>query len=164
MLAFNADEIFRIGMEIELNGMAFYRAAAESCIDKEAKSIMEFLGNEEAKHHQIFSAMRGKLPEGAKGQTVFDPDDEMALYVKALADSRVFTNESEAAKLAKSCKTPVEVLRAALQFEKDTILLFESMKKATKPEWGQSKIDGLIEEEKGHIRKIAAIISKLTNR
>jgi rubrerythrin len=161
MLGFNADEIFRIGMEIELNGKAFYQAAVESSVDKEAKAIFEYLRDEEAKHYDIFSKMRGKLPEGAKAQTVFDPDDEMALYIKALADSRVFTTESEAARVAKSCKTPVEVLRAAFQFEKDTILLFESMKKVTKVEWGQEKIDDLIDEEKGHIRKISAILSKI---
>jgi rubrerythrin len=108
--------------------------------------------------------MRKSLPEGAKAETVFDPDDEMAQYIKALADSRVFTNESEAAKYAKACRSPAEVLRAALQFEKDTILLFEMMKKATKPEWGQAKIDDLIEEEKGHIRKISAMLSKIVNK
>lgn len=161
MPAFNADEIFRIGMEIELNGRAFYQAAAETCVDKEAKSVLEFLRDEEGKHYGIFASMKKDLPAEAKDQTVFDPDNEMALYIKALADSRVFVNESEAAKLAKSCKAPLEVLRAALQFEKDTILLFEMMKKAARPEWGQAKIDGLMEEERGHIRKITSIMSKL---
>lgn len=161
MLGFNADEIFRIGMEIELNGKAFYQAAVESSVDKEAKAIFEYLRDEEAKHYDIFAKMRGSLPEGAKAQTVFDPDDEVTLYVKALADSRVFTTESEAARLAKSCKTPVEALRAALQFEKDSILLFQSMKTVTKAEWGKEKIDDLIDQEKGHIRKIAAILGRL---
>jgi rubrerythrin len=161
MLGFNADEIFRIGMEIELNGKAFYQAAVESCADKEAKGIFEYLRDEEAKHYDLFAKMRSNLPQGAKAQTVFDPDDEIALYIKALADSRVFTTEIEAARLAKSCKTPVEVLRVAQQFEKDTILLFESMKEVTKAEWGQAKIDDLIDEEKGHIRKISAILAKI---
>jgi len=161
MLSFSADEIFKIGMEIELNGKAFYKAAAELCKDKEVRAVIEHLRDEEARHYDVFSGMREKLPESAKTETVFDPDDEMALYIKALADSRVFTNEKEAVNQAKSCKNPAEIFRIALGFEKDTILMFESMKKVTKAEWGQAKVDRLIEEEKEHIRKISAALGKI---
>lgn len=162
MLSFSADEIFKLGMEIELNGKAFYQAAADRCSDKEAKAAIEYLRDEEGKHYETFSKMREQLPPSAKEKTVFDPDDETTQYIKALADSRVFTNQSEAVQRAKSCTTTAEILRTALGFEKDTILLFETMKKATKEKWGQKEIDRLIEEEKVHIRKISAALSKLS--
>jgi rubrerythrin len=161
MLSFSADEIFKIGMEIELNGKTFYDTAAGACEDPDAKQVMEYLRDEEQKHYDSFSTMREALPEGAKTETVFDPDGQMGMYLKALADSRVFTSETQASDLAKTCNAPAEVFQVALRFEKDSVLLFQTMKEATKPEWGQDKIDLLIEAEKEHIRKISEALAKL---
>jgi len=162
MQSFNADEVFKIGMEVELNGRAFYQAAVDGCTDDGPKKVLEYLRDEEDKHYASFSKMRDELPEGARHDTVFDPDGEMALYLKALADSRVFTTETEAVEVAKACRTPRDVFQAALRFEKDSVLLFETMKETTKPEWGQDKIGLLIEAEKEHIRKISTAMANLT--
>jgi len=158
---FSADEVFKIGMEVELNGKAFYQAALDVCGDQEPRATIEYLRDEEDKHYASFAEMRDKLPAEAKSESVFDPGGEMAAYLKALADSRVFTDETQAADIARKCGSAQELLHVALRFEKDSVLMFQALKEGTKAEWGRDKIDFLIEAEKDHIRKINAILEKL---
>ena len=158
---FNADEVFRIGMEVELNGKAFYDEASAVCDALELKVILEFLRDEEQKHYDAFGAMREKLPAGASEESVYDPEGEMGAYLKALADSRVFTSETQAAEAARSCETEEDILRMAVRFEKDSVLMFEAMKGLTKAEWGKEKIEWLIEQEKDHVRKVSGALAAL---
>ena len=159
MMNFNANEIFRIGMEIELNGKTFYQTAAGACKDKDAKAVLEYLRDEEMKHYHTFSRLREDMPQGARTQTVFDPDGQLAMYLKALADTRIFTNETGASNVARKCKTTADVFKAALQFEKDSVLMFQAMKDMTRPEWGQEQIDLLIAAEQEHVRRISAALA-----
>lgn len=158
---FNADEIFQMGIQVELNGKAFYDAAGSMCEAEQTKAALKYLRDQEAEHYRIFSEMRDQLPAGAKSETVYDPDGQMSAYLKALADSRVFTNETQAAELAKNCESAADVLKVALRFEKDSVLMFEAMENLTPTHWGQEKIDGLISAEQGHIREISEMLAKL---
>jgi len=157
---FSADEIFRIGMDVELNGKAFYEAAMEQSETEDAKAMFKHLRDEEVSHYELFSKMRDELPPKAKTETVFDPDGQMSAYLKALADSRVFTNETEAAEVAKNCKTAAEVIRIAMGFEKDSVLMFQAMKEMTRSDLGKDKIDQLIESEKEHIATLSKLLKQ----
>ena len=158
---FSADEIFRIGMDVELNGRAFYEAAVEQSESEEAKAMLKHLGDEEVAHYETFSKMREQLPPQAKTETVFDPDGQLSAYLKALADSRVFTNETQAAEVARGCKTAADVLRVALGFEKDSVLMFQAMKEMTRADLGKEKIDGLIRSEKDHISTLSKALEQI---
>ena len=160
-IQFNADEVFRIGMEVELNGKAFYHEASTLVKSLELRVILELLRDEEEKHYNAFAAMREKLPAAAAEETVYDPEGEMGAYLKALADSRVFTSESQASEVARACDDEEEILRLALKFEKDSVLVFQAMRDLTKAEWGKEKIDWLIEQERDHVRKISGALAAL---
>jgi len=160
-LHFNADEVFRIGMEVELNGKAFYDEASKRCESDTLRPILELLRDEEQKHYEAFAAMREKLPTQAAEQTVFDPDGQMGAYLKALADSHVFTSATHAADLARQCENEIELLGLALQFEKDSVLMFQTMKELTRADLGQKQIEWLIGEEQEHVRKIAGVLNTI---
>jgi rubrerythrin len=49
------------------------------------------------------------------------------------------------------------VIDLAVRFEKESILFFLWVKDHTRPEWGRDKIDQLIQEEQGHIVRLAHI-------
>ena len=52
---------------------------------------------------------------------IFDPEDEMLLYLKAAADSHVFVANSDIAAMVETqCKSPAQALALALAFEKDS--------------------------------------------
>lgn len=46
---------------------------------------------------------------------------------------------------------PVEVLRTAMQFEKDSVVLYISMKEQVPENLGRAKVDKLIREELKHV-------------
>ncbi len=163
-ISFNADEVFEMGMDVEKNGEAYYRKAAEKVDDPAVKELMIFLADEEQKHFQIFRKLRESLPAKATTTVTQDPEDQEALYLDALVKSRLFNTEKEAERIASSVKGELEALKTALTFEKDTILFFMHMKDMTRKDLGRDKIDMLIEEEHRHVVKISGIIKTLTEK
>jgi rubrerythrin len=150
-LNFNAREIFEIGVNIEKNGQAFYTAAMEAAKDSATKKFLGELAEWESTHVQIFQNLADALPPHATESTTYDPNGELAMYLKATADTHVFGPGADGAKIAAMCKTARDVIRTALEFEKDSIVFYSAMRKAVSPELGQAEVDRLIEEELKHI-------------
>ena len=78
---YNIDEIFEMAEQIERNGVAFYRRAAEVSMDEERKRKLLDLAEMEASHECTFAAMR---TEQENAPTSFDPDGEAARYLDAI--------------------------------------------------------------------------------
>ena len=87
---FNADEIFEMAEQMERNGESFYKKAAASIQDSNHQALLLKLADMEVEHEKTFKAMRRDLSDAAKSATVFDPEGEAALYLRALVDIRVF--------------------------------------------------------------------------
>lgn len=159
-IEFSADEVFEMGMDIERNGEAYYRTAAELSKDAAIKAVFVDLMKQEHIHFEVFKSLREKLPPRASLPTVADPESEEHLYLDALVKSRLFNNVREAEAVAKKVGNAVEALRAALVFEKDTVLFFQTMKSMTDERLGKNEIDRLIEEEHRHIVRISNLIKE----
>lgn len=154
-LGFNAREVFDIGVQIEVNGKAFYEAAARKVAESRMRQFFLELANWEAQHIELFRQLRDSLPPSA-GEEAFDPAGEAALYLQAMADSHVFVKNQDVAGLAAGCKSAAEALDLAMVFEKDSVVYYSAMKKAVSGELGQEKIDRLLDEEIKHIGMLAA--------
>jgi rubrerythrin len=159
-ISFNADEVFEMGMDIERNGEAYYRKAAELAKTPEIRNVLFHLMEEEKRHFDTFKKLREALPPKSSLPTIVDPDGQEFLYLDALVKSRLFGNVREAENMASKVGDEIETLKAALVFEKDTILFFQTMKAMTKEELGRSEIDRLIEEEHRHVVRISEEINK----
>ena len=103
----------------------------------------------EVQHEKTFQAMRAGLNEKEKVATVFDPEHEAVLYLRALADTRVFFQKTI------DLKSMKEILKAAIEAEKDSIVFYLGMKEVVPEGLGKSRIDGIIKEEMGHIRLLS---------
>ncbi len=163
-IAFSADEVFEMGMDIEKNGEAYYRKAAALTKDAGIKAVFADLMKQEHVHYEIFKGLRDKLPPKASLPTVADPESEEYLYLDALVKSRLFNNVHEAESLAAKVGNEIEALKAALTFEKDTVLFFQMMQNMTDERLGRSEIDRLIEEEHKHIVRISGAIKGATGK
>jgi rubrerythrin len=152
---FNADEIFQMAEEIERNGADFYRTAAKSISDPKQKDLLNHLAEMEVNHEKRFSELRKSLSDKEKAQTIFDPNDDSALYLKALADTRVFFNKEL------DFSSMKQILRGAIEAEKDSIVFYVGMRKAVPDQMGKNKIESIIEEEMGHIRLLSKEILTL---
>ncbi len=143
---FSAEEVFTMAEQIELNGVNFYRDAAKNIEDAESKDLLLRLADMEVEHGKTFAALRAELGDKDKASTVFDPDGEAVLYLKALADTRVFfEKEIDVSSMEK-------ILKAAIEAEKDSIVFYLGMKEAVPGQLGKDRIEAIIKEEMGHIK------------
>ena len=149
-IIFNADEIFEIAEQIERNGAAFYRKAAEqnpgSC-----EFLLE-LADQEDEHLAFFAKIRKELSDNEKEETAFDPNGEASLYLKALADGKIFDFKSEPAAKLKSSTSVEEIIKIAIALEKDSIIFYIVLKDIVPAKLGADKITHIIAEEMKHIR------------
>ena len=150
-LVYNAEEIFQMGIEIEKNGLAFYTAAAKASKNEQAKKLCEELGSWESKHVALFEELKAQLPASAGHEPVYDPDDELGLYLKAAADSHIFIGTKEISTLVENAKSALDILELALTFEKDSVVLYTTMKSMVPERLGKNEIDKIIYEEIQHI-------------
>ncbi len=149
MYDFNADDIFEIAQQLERNGAKFYRTAAESINEPEAKQFLLKLAEMEDDHEKTFSKMRATLTASEKASTVFDPNGDAVHYLRALADTRVFfEKEIDTTSLQ-------AILKDAITAEKDSIVFYLGMREAVPEGMGRGRLDDVIKEEMGHIRLLS---------
>eukprot|EP00767_Chilomastix_cuspidata_P006407 gnl/Chilomastix_cuspidata/6780.p1 GENE.gnl/Chilomastix_cuspidata/6780~~gnl/Chilomastix_cuspidata/6780.p1 ORF type:complete len:167 (-),score=25.93 gnl/Chilomastix_cuspidata/6780:465-965(-) len=145
---FNADEVFEMAIEIEVKGQEFYKKAAADAGNDEVKAILLDLAAMEVDHENTFKEMKKELTSSEKDSNVFDPENEAAAYLKALADTKVFYDKEIDTKSVK------EVMKAAITSEKDSIVFYLGIKQLVPEKKGQDRLDEIINEEMSHIRII----------
>lgn len=150
---FNADEIFKMAEQMEKNGAAFYRNAAKNVTDGKNKEMLLTLAAMEDEHEKTFAGMRSALTEKEKADTVFDPQGEAVLYLKALVDTRVFFKKEI------DTTSMRDILKEALMAEKDSIVFYLGMKEMVPEKLGKSRLDSIIKEEMSHIKLIGRELS-----
>ena len=146
---FNADEIYEMAQQIERNGAAFYRQAAASVDDPSGKELLLNFADMEVAHEKVFAELSKDLSEQDKTTTTFDPEGETALYLRALADTRVFFEKEIDTTSMKA------ILKAAILAEKDSIVFYLGMKEMVPEGLGKAKIDIIIKEEMSHIKLLS---------
>ncbi|MBW2644742.1 MAG: ferritin family protein [Deltaproteobacteria bacterium] len=161
---FNADEIFEMAEQIEKNGAKFYRQMAENISDSSISKLFLDLAAMEDEHEKTFASMRKDLSDQERKPTVFDPEGEAALYLRALANLRVFDEEGQEdfvllEDLPEEEKTK-KIFRVAIGLEKDSIAFYLGMKELVPERLGKKKIDDIIKEEMGHIRLLSNRLSE----
>ena len=101
-IRFSADEIFEMAEEIERNGGKFYRKAAEGAADNDIRRYLLDMAAMEDGHLHTFAEMREHLSDAEREVVTFDPENEAALYLDAMADS----HGTEGKKSVTKCRRP----------------------------------------------------------
>ncbi|MDA8405021.1 MAG: ferritin family protein [Desulfobacteraceae bacterium] len=143
---FNAKDVFEMAKQIERNGVKFYQSAATGVSGDAEKKMLLQLAKMEEKHEQTFADLEKELTDKETAATTFDPDNEAALYVKALADTKVFFDKKIDVTSMK------EILKEAITAEKDSIVFYLGMRDLVPGNLGRSRVDDIIQEEMSHIR------------
>jgi rubrerythrin len=160
LFCFNATEVFRIAIEIKDRCVAFYEKAQGVIQDSEVKQLFENLVREETEHKAKIENLKAKMPVGAWTPAVSDPEQELDLYIKMMADQHVFSSAAELDAQLAEVKTTKDALKLALQFEKDSIIFFLGMQEATCEGKDRDLIALLIKEEQHHVRRLSLQIRK----
>ena len=149
MYDFNADDILQMAEQIERNGAAFYRECAGNVADPAAVELLEKLAAMEDNHEKTFAGIRSQLSAREKESTTFDPSGEAVLYLKALADTKVFFEKSI------DTSNMEDILKSAITAEKDSIVFYLGMKDLVPESLGTARVDAIIKEEMAHIKLLS---------
>jgi rubrerythrin len=158
MAVLTAAEALKWALEIEKNGEAFYNAAAAKSVAPEVKALFEELAAQERGHYRAFQ----KMLEGVKP----DPDlsgigyeyEEYQTYLQVALDRALFAGPDKGLTLAKQAQDRETALRAAMGFEKDTLLFFYDLREMMVSEAERRAVSDIILEEKAHVRRLAKML------
>ena len=155
MTVFTATEAIEMAMEIEKNGKVFYDKVAAKVADERAKALFEDLAVQEEGHYRAFEKMLGRTqpaPELPAAEY-----DQYQVYVQATLDNALFAGPETAATLAKQAEDWEAAVRAAIGFEKDTLLFFYDLRDMVR-ETDREIVSNIIREEKKHLRRLAKML------
>ena len=159
MIGYSAAEALELAMEIETNGEAFYNAILEKAPESETADLFRDLAAQERKHYATFQQM---LERVSSGPGMPDTEyDEYLRYLRVALDRALFSGEDKALLLAREARDVDSALRAALGFEKDTLLFFYDLREMIS-ERERDYITRIIREEKTHIRRLAGMLQERT--
>jgi len=162
--SFNADEILAMAEQIERNGAAFYRRAAEVTPDAGVCARLAELAGWELGHEKLFATMRAGLTPAERVELTFDPDGDAVHYLRVMADRHVFNINKDPAALLTGKETPLQVLDIAIAFERDSILFFQAMEGMVPPSVGRGRVQALIQEEVAHVAFLSREQERLAKR
>lgn len=162
-IKFNADEVFEIAINIEKNGAAFYRKAAQSQNEADNKDFLNKLAGMEDLHLKTFEEMRKNISNSEKQGASYDPYDELSLYLSAAADFHGGEGSPKAADKLNGTESISEIINIAMDLEKKSILYYIGLKDLVPEKLGKDKIDNIIDEEKKHVIQLAQALSRITN-
>ena len=156
---FSIREVIEMAVSTERSGQAFYQTASKLAKENNLKELFRYLAEEEEKHLKTFQGLYNLLKE--KPEITPYNWEEAKLYLEALVDSKFFAGPDAAINLAKEAKDELEVIYAAIEFEKDTLLFFYQILEMIKSQ-EQELVKKIIEQEKKHIQKLSTMKSKLS--
>ncbi len=155
MALMTGDEIIEIATRLEEHGEAFYTAAAESATTSGIKAMFKDLAAQEQVHRRAFQQM-GRDVVGL----ALSPEQwhEFQAYTGALLQQSLFAKPEGALGRAAGATDEKEALRAALGFEKETLLFFHELHDVVRgPD--QQTVKRIIEEEKRHVQRLSGILA-----
>lgn len=134
----------------------FYATVTELSSNPDMKGLFHFLTEEEDKHVAVFSKIRDRLPDKSGAEPL---QGERANYIVSIIDEKLYS-KMESREFVQQAIDTWNVFRIAIGFEKDAILFFtEFLPHLTEED--RKMVENLIEQEKGHIRKLVKVMQQL---
>jgi len=150
-VALDAFEVFEIAVQIEQNGAKFYSKAAELFNESDIRNLFIDLADWETKHEQVFLNMGKQLVKLNKKTGTIEPEKK-EFDPKLMACLGVFGTVSEPLHQLKSLEKITDVLKTAIEKEKDSITFYEGLKDFVTNSDDKIKVDDIIQEEMHHIK------------
>ncbi len=117
---FTASEILDLAIQIEVNGENYYRSALGGAVRSELKDLLDWLADQEVLHRQQFQEVKDRLCQNRKGRDIISGASGAAL--RAAMGRHAFTLDELK---VSSITDEKEILKAAVEFEEDSILFYE---------------------------------------
>ncbi len=159
MEKFSINEIIELAVQIEKRGYTFYNKALErKNLSSNSAELLKKLRDDEIVHEQTFKRMRTELD--LEEITLSGDWQEVSNYLRTISDSHIFSEPDAAIKLATSAYDEKELIENAIQFEKNTLLFFNSIYEKIEDGTIRKILKKIIEEEQSHILRLKKFLKK----
>lgn len=159
MVNFNVIEVTRFAIDMEKEGQEFYRKASGLAKDEKFRSMFILLAEQEKKHSEMFYDLHKAFSEIGKLEDDYLYDEEVALYIKALVDNKVFKQEElEKIKKIDSMK---DALQVGINSEKNSILFYSEIIRSTKSAEVLGALSLILAEEKKHLVDLTNLLNTI---
>jgi len=146
----NVSEIIEFAVYIEQNGYKFYVETMKKFKDERLLKLFQFLADEEFKHESTFKNLLKEVGSVTPHESY---PGEYEAYMKDFLKTHALSNDETLKQRLDSIQTIDDAIQVALDFEKDSIILFTMLKKYIEKE-KQHFVEAIIQEEVLHIFKI----------
>jgi len=150
MTDFSITEIIKMAILIEQSGYAFYdNALRNKHLKPKGKELLEKLRDQEKQHEHFFENIQNQPDLEAID---LGPDQEIVNdYLKAIINYRIFDNPDAAIKRVNEAENELQLVKIAIDFEKDTLLYFQGIRDIIKDSRAKDILEKIIREEISHI-------------
>lgn len=140
---FSIEEIIDLAIRIEENGEKVYRGAVEKASTPSLAALLRWLADEELRHIEWFSQLKKGVNKTAGDPRAMELGRRI---LQGVVGSQSFSlEEADFSKLEQRR----DLLKVAIEFEKDTVLFYEMLHPLVEDEDGIMK--KIMSEEKRHI-------------
>ncbi len=145
-------DIYNIAIQIERNGEAEYRQAAQQTTDAEMKKLYLEMARQEAEHAAWFARLLEKTPDR---QVKEDELDELgAELLQNIVKEARFPVDGKG---LDEIDNMHEALMFSIALEEDTITFYQFLSDLLEDKETQQDIEQIIREEKRHIEKLREV-------
>lgn len=150
--------IFEFALKMESDGEKYYRDQAAKTKYADLKKVLEGLAEDEHRHYEIIKA--------AQNQTFNHIEDNPSLSslqnVFTISKDKNFIMKNEES-IAKLKDEQIDVYRAALTKEKESVELYKKLKEESARQEETKIFEKLMHEEEKHVEVLDDIIEMLNN-
>jgi rubrerythrin len=151
-------EILEQAIQTEELGFRFYSQLAEKFHkNQELKSLFSRLAGQETEHKATFNRL---MDESENPELVNDGWEEISHYMRAVVESEFFLGNQKTLPSMDKVLTVKDAVKLAISFEKETLLYFLGLRDVVAE---QALVDKVIDEERRHIKLLAAFKHSLTD-
>lgn len=153
---FTALEILDLAIQLEENGEAVYREAAEQASRPEIREMLLWMAEEEVQHTRWFSELKQEIEACAINP--FMEEMSRKVFGSILGDKSFSHKEVNFSKVDRI----QDLLKIFIEFEKDTILFYETLIPFIEDKNTLHYVRKIIAEENNHIKKLNELLADKT--
>lgn len=146
-------DILEFAIAIETNGYKFYTETAKKFSGLKTVQLFHHLAEEELKHEHYFRSLMLQPPGFNPTPTL---KEAYHIFRRDFLHSFAFANRASFDQTIEAVDSLQDAIQHAIQFEKDTVVLYSSIRKHIDPVHHDT-MNRIIDEELGHIGRLLAL-------
>jgi rubrerythrin len=153
---FTIDDLLEVAIKMEKNGAAVYTGSIQKIQNKQLKSMLKWMADEETTHGKWFAEQKNSL--SLKKEEANLKEMVPQVLQDMMGEKTISLDEVDFNTIA----TASELLATFISFEKDTILFYEMLEIFVEDETVLTGLKKIIREEKTHVEQLTDMMASLS--